>query len=326
MFDILSLIPGKKKSTSGGWHSFNGVCCHHLGHKPDKRLRGGIKFDGQTNWSYHCFNCGYTCNFVMGRAISIKARSLLLWCGVDQEQVQRWSLESLQHKDILDFTQRKHHKSKIQFEELKLPDGEILSTSNPTHKRFTDYLAGRHIRAEDYPLLITPAERGRYRDRIVIPYTFKDKIVGYTSRFIDGQLPKYINEQQPGYVFGYDFQRPDWQVCIVVEGIFDALSINGCAIMHNTINDEQAMLLAQLNRKIIVVPDRDAAGLEICERALELGYSVSMPDWHPDIKDANDATARYGKLATTMSILQAATMSKIKINIQRNKIGKQIGI
>lgn len=325
MFDILQLIPGKKKLTGAGWMSFNAVCCHHAGHKPDKRMRGGIKFDGQINWHFHCFNCGYTCNFTLGRSISHKTRNMLVWCGVDSEQVQRWSLESLQHKDLLDFTQKKKHKSKIQFDEMNLPDGEFISDAD-SHSRFSSYLRGRHIDPEEYPFMITPAATGRYRDRIIIPYTFKNKIVGYTSRFIDGQTPKYINEQQPGYVFGYDFQRPDWQVCILVEGIFDALSINGCAFMHNTINDEQAALLAQLNRKIIVVPDRDKTGLDVCERALELGYSVSMPDWHPEVKDTNDAIVRYGRLATLMSILQAATMSKIKINMQRKKIGKQIGI
>jgi hypothetical protein len=43
-----------------------------------------------------------------------------------------------------------------------------------------------------------------------------------------------------------------------------------------------------------------------------------------DIKDVNDAVVRYGKLATLLSILQNATMSKIKIEIQRKKIEKTI--
>jgi hypothetical protein len=324
VFDILSLIPGKKKTTSAGWHSFNGVCCSHLGHKPDRRSRGGIKFDGQTNWSYHCFNCGYTCAFHLGRSITQKTKNLLIWCGVDQEQVQRWSLESLSHKDLLDFTQRKRHKSKIQFEEHILPDGEVLSTSNPVHHRYINYLASRNMYISDYPFMVTPNAPGRYKDRIIIPYTYRDKIVGHTSRFLDNETPKYINEQQPGYVFGYDFQKPNWQVCILVEGIFDALSINGCALTHNTINDDQALLLAQLNRKIIVVPDRDKTGLDICDRALELGYHVSLPNWEHDIKDVNDAVVRYGKLPTLMSIVQVATMSKIKLSMQRTKIEKQI--
>ena len=120
-------------------------------------------------------------------------------------------------------------------------------------------------------------------------------------------------------------QKPEWQVCIVTEGIFDALSIDGIAIMHDDISNEQAQLISSLNKQIIVVPDRDKAGLKICDRALELGYSVSLPNWESDVKDVNDAVVRYGKLPTLLSILQSARMSKIKIEKQRKKIEKTIG-
>ena len=103
MFDILSLISKKKRQTNSGWHSFNAVCCIHRGHRADTRYRGGIKFDGSTNWVMHCFNCSYSCNFVLGKTISAKTRQFLSWCGVDNEQIQQWSLESLKHKDFLDF-------------------------------------------------------------------------------------------------------------------------------------------------------------------------------------------------------------------------------
>ena len=121
MFDILSIIPGKKKLTQGGWQSFNAVCCHHRGHKTDARSRGGVKFDGQTNWSYHCFNCGFKCGFMLGKSLTKNTRQLLSWCGVDDTQVSKWSLESLQQKDILDFTQPKK-KAKIKFDDHKLPE------------------------------------------------------------------------------------------------------------------------------------------------------------------------------------------------------------
>jgi DNA primase len=176
----------------------------------------------------------------------------------------------------------------------------------------------------EYPFLITPTAKGRYANRIIIPYTYNNKIVGHTSRFLDNKIPKYINEQQHGYVFNIDIQKPEWQVCILTEGIFDALSIDGVAVMHNDINNEQAQLLSSLNKQIILVPDRDESGLKMCERALELGYSVSLPNWEPGIKDVNDAVVKYGKLPTLLSILQNATMSKIKIEIQRNKIEKTI--
>lgn len=325
MFDILSIIPGKKKLTHGGWHSFNAICCHHRGHKADTRGRGGVKFDGQTNWSYHCFNCGFKCGFSLGKSITKNTKQLLNWSGVDEIQIGKWSLESLQQKDILDFTQVKKKEKKIKFKDHQLPENaELIDPNNTLHKIYVDYLTARGISIDEYPLMVTPNDTGRMGNRIIIPYTYKNKIVGHTSRFLDNKIPKYINEQQQGYVFGYDFQLPEQSVCILVEGIFDALSLGACALTHNTINDNQAELLAQLNRQIIFVPDRDRAGLESCERAIQLGYSVSIPHWDDGIKDVNDAVVRYGRLPTLLSILQSATMSKIKIELRKKQIEKRL--
>lgn len=323
MFDILSIIPGKRKLTGSGWHSFNAVCCHHRGHKADRRSRGGIKFDGTTNWSMHCFNCGFKCGFRLGTSITQNTKQLLIWCGVDETQIQKWSMESVLQKDFVDLTPKKKEK-KIKFKDHELPDADVLDENNPLHKVYIEYLTARGISSSEYPFMITPNEPGRMCNRIIIPYTYKNKIVGHTSRFLDNKIPKYINEQQPGYVFGYDFQKPNQSVCILVEGIFDALSLGACALTHNTINDDQAELLAQLNRKIIFVPDHDKTGLATCDRALELGYSVSIPYWEDDVKDVNDAVVKYGRLATLLSILESATMNKIKIEIQRNKIVRKL--
>jgi hypothetical protein len=323
MFDILSIIPGKRKLTGSGWHSFNAVCCHHRGHKADRRSRGGIKFDGTTNWSFHCFNCGYKCGFRLGTPIGKSTKQLLIWCGVDETQINKWSIESVQQKDFVDIIPKKKE-HKIKFKEHTLPDAELIDSNNPAHKVYIDYLNKRGISNTEYPFMITPGDPGRMANRIIIPYTYKNKIVGHTSRFLDNKIPKYINEQQPGYVFGYDFQKPDQTVCILVEGIFDALSLGACAFMHSTISDEQVELLANLNRKIIFVPDRDLTGLAICDRALELGYSVSIPQWGDDVKDVNDAIVKYGRLPTLLSILESATMNKIKIEIQRNKIVRKL--
>jgi hypothetical protein len=323
MFDILSIIPGKKKLTHSGWTSFNAICCSHRGHKADRRMRGGIKIDGN-NWSLHCFNCSYTCNFVLGRTITPKTRQLLLWCGIDDLEIKRWSLESLQHKDLLDFTNQPKKKIKIKFKDHELPLGELVDKNNSLHKVYLDYLQRRGVSSDEYPFLITPQSPGRMGNRVIIPYTYKGKIVGHTSRFLDDRTPKYLNEQQTGYVFNIDMQKPEWTVCILTEGIFDALSIDGVAVMHDDISTEQAQLLSTLNKTIIVVPDRDKTGLELCDRALELGYQVSLPDWDGEVKDTNDAVVKYGKLPTLLSILYSATNSKIKIELRKKQIGKQI--
>ena len=324
MFDILTVAPGKKKKTQSGWTSFNAPCCIHNGQSPDKRMRGGIKQDGD-DWSYHCFNCNFKCGFKLGRNISRNCRKFLSWCGMDDSDINKWSLHSLQHKDLLDsiLIKKKQH-AVPKFKEVEMPAGELIYTANPAHKVYIDYLATRGMTHNDYPFLVTPNEEGRNSQRLIIPYTYENKIVGSTSRYLDNRVPKFINDQQPGYVFGIDLQKSDWEVCLVFEGIFDAISMNGCALTHNTINDNQVGVLKKLGKRIIVVPDQDKTGLEICDRALELGFDVSLPNWEDDVKDANDAMVKYGRLATLLSILETATSSKIKIEMMRNKIGKRI--
>ena len=324
MFDILTVVPGKKKLTQSGWHSFNAICCHHRGHKTDKRGRGGIRFDGEFNWSYHCFNCNFKCGFQLGKQISKNTRQLLSWCGVDDIQVNKWNLESLQNKDLLDIIQVKRQKLKVKFKEVALPDAIMIDPNNSEHTKFIDYLSARGVSLNDYPFLITPDDEGRNSNRILIPYTFENKVVGHISRYLDNRIPKYIKEQQPGFVFGIDLQKPEYEVCLVFEGIFDALSLNGCALTHETISDEQAEILRRLNRRIIVVPDMDKTGLGIIDRALELGFQVSIPDWGPGIKDANDAVLKYGRLPTLLSILQNATNSKIKLQMMRKRLDKRL--
>ena len=324
MFDILTLIPGRKRHTPSGWTSFNAICCGHRGHTPDKRSRGGIILEGP-NWKYHCFNCGFKCGFMLGRSISEPTRALLSWCGVDNNQIMRWNLESLQQKDLLDFTQYKKISNKLSFKHKDLPKDYVpLDITNEEHERYVKYLEGRKVDLSKYKFYVNPKGVLRHKHGIVVPYYYKSKIVGNTIRFLDTNSPKYINTQQPGYVFNYDNQKPDYSVCIVTEGIFDAIAIDGLAVMHDDINEDQARMIANLNRRVIVVPDFDKTGMKLIDRALELGYQVSLPPWEPGVKDVNDAVIKYGKLPTLLAILQNATMSKIKIELRKKQIVKGI--
>ena len=46
-------------------------------------------------------------------------------------------------------------------------------------------------------------------------------------------------------------------------------------------------------------------------------WYVSFPKWDPDIKDAADASKKYGKLYTLFSVIQAKTNNKLDISIRR---------
>ena len=323
MIDILSYIPQKRKQTSSGWVSFNAPCCVHTGESADRRSRGGVK-QQEDDWSYHCFNCGFTASFVPGRPVSYKARKLLGWLGVDSTDIERLNLESLKRKSLLDLTAERNtiKKTQIDFDEKEVPEGvERIDPNNKLHFHYVDYLKQRGI-VFGYPFLVDK-KRGP-RDRIVVPYTYKNRIVGHTSRYLDSRTPKFINSQQPGYVFGYDLQKSNWTSAIVVEGIFDALSISGLACMHETISKDQAQLLKQLQRRIIVVPDQDRAGLGIIDAAVEHKFEVSIPEWPEDIKDVNDAVVRFGVAQTLQQIHQHAQRSKIKIEMAKKRLQRTL--
>ena len=108
------------------------------------------------------------------------------------------------------------------------------------------------------------------------------------------------------------------------EGIFDALSISGLAVMHNDINDAQARLIRSLGKEIIVVPDQDTAGVALIDRAIELGWSVSIPSWPDGVKDINDAVIKLGKLTALMTIMQARETSRIKIEMRKKQFIKRV--
>lgn len=326
MIDILGYLPAKRKQTASGWISINAPCCVHNGESADRRQRGGIKTTDQ-GWSYHCFNCGFTASFILGRNLSFKARRLLTWLNVPKEEIERINLESLRHRSvqgILDDRQRTANVVQgIEFEDRELPEEFALIDANmPVHYQ---YLEDRCV-PEDYPIGMIhgrPDDKFSRRQGVIIPFTYDGRIVGHTRRFFDDHNPRYVHDLQPGYVFGTDLQRSDWQHVIVVEGVFDALSIAGLAVLHADISDVQARLIRSLGREVTVVPDQDEAGMKLVDRALELGWAVSMPAWPESVKDVNDAVKQHGRLVTLIHIMQARETSRIKIELRKRQLAKK---
>jgi hypothetical protein len=318
MIDVVSFLPSKRKQTASGWISFNAPCCIHRGDTQDKRQRGGIKPGTDGSWSYHCFNCGYTASFVLGRNLTFKARRLLEWLNVPTEEIERINLESLKHKSMEGLLgERQEIVNKLQ--NIEFEDRDLPADTQPLNDTAEEYLRNRHIPL-DYPFMYKTMPR----PGVVIPFTHDNQVVGHTTRFLDDRTPRYIQDIQHGYVFGTDLQGVNWQHVIVVEGVFDALSISGLAVLHADINNAQARLIRSLARDVVVVPDQDAAGMRLVDRAVELGWSVSIPDWPADVKDVNDAVIRWGRLATLITIMQARETSKIKIELRKKALVKRL--
>jgi hypothetical protein len=318
MIDVIQFLPPKRKQTSSGWVSFNAPCCIHRGNTQDKRQRGGIKPGPDGSFSFHCFNCGYTASFVLGRNLTFKARKLLQWLNVPSEEIERINLESLKHKSITglltDRQQVVEKLSNIEFEDCDLP-----ADTHPLNEIAKEYLRKRCVPL-DYPFLYKTMPR----PGVVVPFTHDNQVVGHTTRFLDDRTPRYIQDIQPGYVFGTDLQRASWQWAIVVEGVFDALSINGLAVLHAEVNDAQVRLIRSLGREVVVVPDQDEAGMKLVDRAIELGWAVSIPEWPAGCKDINDAVIRLGRVGCLLTILENKETSRIKIEMRKKLLIKRL--
>ena len=319
MIDVLSYLPAKRKNTSSGWISFNAPCCVHNGESADRRQRGGLKATDQ-GWSYHCFNCGFTASFVLGRNLSFKARRLLGWLNVDHNEIERINLESLRHRNVEGLVAERQQVLQ-QLQGVEFEDRLLPADTQPLPEQAQTYLQNRAVPL-DYPFLYKTMPR----PGIVIPFTHDGQVVGHTTRFLDDRTPKYIQDIQHGYVFGTDLQKDRWQHVLVMEGVFDALSVNGLAVLHAEINDAQVRLIRSLGREVTVVPDHDEAGMRLIDRAVELGWAVSIPNWPASIKDVNDAVRRFGRAATVFSIMQARHTSKIKIEMARKQLLRRFNV
>ena len=307
---LQTYLPGKRKHTPSGWISFNAPCCD------DKRQRGGFIVNAGDAVSYHCFNCGFKCSWQPGRHISQKMNQFMRNLNIPDDIIAQLRLEALR----LDDNNTTEIRSIIpKFDVRALPlDSEPIDKllNNPPEKLvpILEYMVDRKIYPEDYSFYWTP--KVGFSNRLIIPFFYKNEIVGWTARAINDAKPKYLSEQQPGYVFNLDRQQDDREFVIVSEGPFDALSIDGCALLGAEIKDSQNWLLKQLNKELILVPDKDHEGPRTVEQAIEYGWSVSMPDWPEGVKDINDAVIKIGKLAALWSIVQAKESNALKIRLK----------
>lgn len=308
---IYSYLPAKRKQTPSGWTKFNAVCCPHNGNTPDNRQRGGIIKNGD-GVSYHCFNCGYKASYVAGRHLTRKMRNLLSWMGANDDVISKLSIEALKIESDQQYIES------ISLPDLvdkPLPEDSVLLSADTINEQTIpaiEYVYSRGLTLDDYKFYVSD----ELKDRIIIPFYYEGRVVGYTARKLTDGKPKYLSEQTPGYVFNLDAQHYTQKYVIVCEGPVDALSIGGVALLGADIMDKQAMFINRLQLTPIVVPDRDKDGQRTVEHAIENKWAVSMPDWGPGVKDVNDAVLKYGKLYTLYLIMKHAEQYDLKIKLR----------
>jgi len=309
----------KVKTTPSGWMSRNAPCCHHNGNTADTRGRGGLISEGDTV-SFHCFNCGFKASWQPGRGVSKGLRLLLVWLGAPDDAINKLTLDVMRINEGVEVKQRKIDIPT--FETVPLPPDAVKVSDITEFNKFSmailEYMAVRNLNLDDTNYYWSPSLG--YRDRLIIPFYYEKRIVGWSARtIIADKQPKYLTETQPGFVYGLDEQGHNKVFAIVCEGPVDAIHIDGCALTGSEIGDQQALLINRLAKDIYIVPDRDKAGSKLIEAAIERGWGVSLPEWDADINDIGDAVAKYGRLYTLYSIASAAETSPLKIRLRAKK-------
>lgn len=283
----------------------------------------------------NCYNCSFRTTY-RGGDITHGFEAWLGWLGAPRDRIQEAKLEILSKKlngEIETPVAQDWFRPET-FQTVDLPDGSMpiehwLSLEEPPDEfvECMGYLInrGRAI-SEWHGYHWTPKpSRHDFNRRIIIPFYHQGRIVGYTGRYCGTApkgVPRYYNGAVPdGFLFNNEvIASRTRKFLLITEGPLDAIAVDGVAALGSTLSRAQTTWINSTDKEKIVVPDRQAKNQELIDAALTNGWSVSFPEWGQGIKDAADASKRYGKLFTLASIIDARTSSHLEIGVKRRML------
>lgn len=304
-------LPALKRNTNG-WLTMNCPVCVQNGQpRQDTKHRGGIKFE-QDRVGYHCFNCGYTTGWRPGQRLGIKLIKFMRAIGIDEGEIQRLKIQLWDQ--VVEDNETTVHEP---FKKPAWPEIDFPWEVQDITLEAAEYLDKRGV-LELAEWLTSPSSIQGMNNRVILPFVDDNKLVGYNARWI-GDAPKgtakVIASRPASFVYNLDRQSQARKYTIVTEGEYDALTLDGVAIMTNSISPEQAKIIEDIDNEPVVLPDRDRAGMQLALQAADLGWSVAFPEWPEGVKDANDAAQQFGRVATLQSVLSAIETSPLKIKL-----------
>jgi 5S rRNA maturation endonuclease (ribonuclease M5) len=269
-------------------------------------------------------------------------RELLERLGVPSRDVQRINHKALQYRRMISSSPEaqavipvSHNPS---FPSVALPEGSHTlsewADNGVDEQDFFDVAEYLFSRGEaisnsgDY--YWSPWKHKNFNRRLIIPFTHNGNIVGYTGRLIDDSTPdnpKYFNRSPANYLFNNEVFDLDTKYVVVVEGPLDAKAVDGVSPLGAKLSTEQTQWLNTCGKQVIVLADRDKSGQRLIDHAITNNWMVSFPKlrdghgmenwWDSEVKDAADASLKYGKLYTIRSVISSAVSNKTEISVKR---------
>lgn len=277
---------GQCKKSRKGWITRNCMLCVHRGHSADKRGRFGLVNEPHS-MAIHCFNCRFKAKFEQGKKMSKDFSWFLNTIGVPPDDVRKLKFQAFRERDTLgrktDVKLTGDPRDK--WVEMELPQGskpisEHLNNGceDRNFLKVASYCVERGLDISE--MMWTPDTELGMNKRVLMPFYYDGKVVGYSGRLYKDDFPKhmrkYLNVVPDDFVYNLDSQNYDRPFVIVYEGVIDAYLCDGISPM-GTINDTQVALINSLGKRVIVCPDRDTEGQALIDVALKNQWEVSSP-------------------------------------------------
>lgn len=305
------------RQDNNGWYPLRCQVCND--HSP----RGGFNFsDGCT--SYNCFNCATKFRYQEGSGnLSRAAKNILESFGIRRDKLREiTSAMFLNKHESEEITLESIKGPRLFTPEVALPDQcyKLLSTDHEdVQEPILNYMLNRNIDPSRVPLMFSLTEK--MKDRVIIPYYRDGKVIYWQARHIDNSVkPRYLNctAKKDAVIYGYDrLYAYEETPLFVTEGVFNAILLNGIAVMSGTLNEARVELLKRSKRRLIFVRDRDKNGDHLAHQAMSHGWEVTTVDGR--INDVNDSVTRFGLAYTAYSLMK-------NIQTTENKVSSSINV
>lgn len=304
---------------STGWETTKCPVCN------DYKERGSFLFDGE-EIRYSCFNCGIRTKFdEFSGKVSKNFRKTLNAFGIEDSEISavvNTAFFNKKPKEDTKITLAQLTKVNTSTPPIKLPPKSF----ELGHSEFLDYqeklvkyLLERNIDLSKYKFFFSLEQR--FINRIIIPFYRNGQLIYWQARSIDPAVNKRYDNAAVGrdaVMFGYEqLNRFTHGPLFITEGVFDAMVVDGVAILGSKLNDAKVKLLKESPRRLIFVIDKDKNGRYLAEDVLSKGWEITFaPDGSDDI---NHSISRFGLTYTIHGLMKSVTKepddARLKINL-----------
>ncbi len=175
-----------------------------------------------------------------------------------------------------------------------------------------------------------------FRNRVIFPIIdIRKNVIGFGGRVLDDSKPKYLNSpdtpvfKKSRNLFSLNFAKNGkGDKLILAEGYMDVIAMNQAgfenvvATLGTALTEEQARLMSQYAKEVIIAYDSDGPGRTATNRAVKLLEDVDLKTRILDMKGAKDPDEfikKYGVERFKMLIDDARNVTEYQLSVIRAK-------